>query len=386
MRSSNGIVGIALLFAAPLACAELVAHTIAEGIGFGYQVLATDLNRDGRPDIIALGARMPELVWFENPGWERHVITGEAASMINMDAADTDGDGIPEIGLAYGFSTVPTRSTGNIAILRSAGDPTEPWTLTEIDQLPASHRLRFGDIEGNGRKVLINAPLANASAATVADPEQRPTPLVYYAPGDWSRTLITDQNLGAVHGLLVWDADGDGRDAVLTAGRFGVFSHLRDDSGIWQRSQVVEGVPAAYPDGGSSDLSAGEISGRPFFAAIEPYHGNQVVVYRPADSAGWQRLVIDTELQNGHSLVVADFTGDGIGEIVAAGTRGPKNLYFYRAADAEGSRWERRIIDDAIAANSCVAADIDGNDRIDLACIETSAPNAVKWYENTGSW
>ena len=160
-RASTFLVSFAIACLPPVARAELVAHTIAEGIGFGYQVLATDLNRDDRPDIVALGARTTELVWFENPGWERHVITADAPAMINLDAADTDGDGIPEIGLAYGFSTSPVRSAGNIAILQHSGDPTQPWTLTEIDQLPASHRLRFGNVDGRG-PVLFNQPLATA--------------------------------------------------------------------------------------------------------------------------------------------------------------------------------------------------------------------------------
>ncbi len=117
---------------------------------------------------------------------------------------------------------------------------------------------------------------------------------------------------------------------------------------------------------------------------IEPFHGNQVVVYRPTANDTFDRLVIDTELVNGHSLLVADLTGDGNSEIVAAGTRGPKNLYLYRVLDAAGSRWERSIIDDAISANSCAAADINEDGRTDLACIDSSAPFSLKWYENTG--
>jgi hypothetical protein len=98
------------------------------------------------------------------------------------------------------------------------------------------------------------------------------------------------------------------------------------------------------------------------------------------------REVIDTELANGHTIVVADFSGNGNGEIVAAGTRDPQNLYLYRAIDAAGDRWERSVIDDAISANSCDAADINGDGRIDVACIDSRAPNSLKWYENTGDW
>src|SRR5262245_61088333 len=54
--------------------AKFTEHTIATGLRRGYQVVVADLNRDGKPDLIALASGMPELVWFENPSWERHVI------------------------------------------------------------------------------------------------------------------------------------------------------------------------------------------------------------------------------------------------------------------------------------------------------------------------
>ena len=53
---------------------EFVAHEIGTGLRGGYQVVIADLNKDGKPDIIALASGLPELVWYENPGWQRHVL------------------------------------------------------------------------------------------------------------------------------------------------------------------------------------------------------------------------------------------------------------------------------------------------------------------------
>jgi hypothetical protein len=384
-RLAQTIGALAILLPPVLAQAQFTTHTIASDLTFGYQVLAADLNLDGRPDIVGLGAQKTELLWFENPGWEPHVITRGTSGMINMDAADLDGDAVPEIALAYGFSTNPARSTGNIALLRHGGDPTAPWQLTEIDTLPSSHRIRFGDVDGSGNQILVNAPILHRDASGFADPERLPTPLVAYGPDAWTPRTITTANQGVVHGVLLWDFDNDGSDEVLTAGRLGIHAHRPAEDGNWDRVRLAAGEPLPYPDGGSSDLAAGTLDGNPFLAAIEPFHGNQVVVYRPG-SGEWQRQVIDTELVNGHSILVADLSGDGNGEIIAAGTRGPKNLYMYRAADAAGVRWERTIIDDAIAANSCVAADLNGDDLMDVVCIDNSAPFEIRWYENSGAW
>ena len=65
---------VILTFVAADASAQFAAHPVATEIRGGYQVVAADLNRDGRTDLVALGSQMAELVWFENPGWQRHVI------------------------------------------------------------------------------------------------------------------------------------------------------------------------------------------------------------------------------------------------------------------------------------------------------------------------
>src|SRR6201987_1805604 len=140
----------------PPITAPFTVHTIATGIRGGYQVVAVDLNHDGKVDLIGLGSGADSLMWFENPSWAPHVIV-PAEHMINAAVADLDKDGIPEIALAYGFSSNPARSTGNIAILHSNGDPRNPWTLKEIDRMPSAHRVRFADIAGNGHKVLLVA-------------------------------------------------------------------------------------------------------------------------------------------------------------------------------------------------------------------------------------
>lgn len=371
-----------LFICCSLAAAELprfIEHTVATGLKGGYQVVIADLNHDGKPDLIALASGMPELVWYENPTWERHVIAGGFSHMINCAAWDTDGDGIPEIVLASGFSNEAKNSIGIVSVLHHDGDPRGPWKVREIDRLTTSHRLRWADIYGNGKKVLINAPLTGPRAEA---PEYRDhTPLVFYRPGEWKRELIGDQNEGVVHGIYITDWDGDGRDEILTASFVGIDLYKLDQTGHWTRTEIAKGNPAPWPKSGSSDIAGGRLTGGRYIAAIEPWHGNQVAVYREKNGA-WQRHVIDDSLVDGHTILTADLTGAGTDQIVAGFRGGSHSVFIYSADDARGERWSKQVLDDGgMAAAACEAADLNGDGRVDVACIGASTAN-LKWYEN----
>jgi len=361
--------------------ARFAEHTIATGLKGGYQVVVADINHDGKPDLIALASGMPELVWYENPTWERHVIAGGFTRMINCAAWDTDGDGIPEIVVASGFANEAKNSVGIVSVLHHDGDPRGLWKVAEIDRLTTTHRLRWADIDGSGKKVLVNAPLTGAQAEA---PDYRDhTPLVYYRPGEWKREMIGDQNEGVVHGIYVIDWDGDGRDELLTASFVGIHLYKFGADGRWSRMEIAKGDPTAWPKGGSSDVAAGRVGGGRYIAAIEPWHGNQVAVYRQ-QSAIWLRRVIDDSLTDGHTIVTADLNSDGNDEIIAGFRGGKHSVYVYYTDDAHGERWSKTVLDDGgMAAAACAAADLNGDGRIDVACIGAATAN-LKWYENLG--
>jgi hypothetical protein len=378
---------IVLLVAVPGRTVErrapaFVIHEIATGLRGGYQVVVVDLNRDRKPDLIAVASNLPELVWYENPGWQRHVIAAGLTGMINVAAADLDGDGIPELALAHGFATTPGSSTGNVSLLTHGADPTQPWTMREIDRVPTAHRLRwFTPPAGAGaERWLINAPLVGATAQA---PEYRgATPIYVYRPPDWKRELLSDAEQGVVHAIepVRWD-DATGV-VMLSAGFLGLHRY-QFSAGTWTRTTLADGDPAAWPNGGSSDIAVGRLGADRFLAAIEPWHGKQIVVYRTAPS-GWQRHVVDSTLTDGHALLAVDLDGDGRDEIVAGERGGTRTVRVLRA-NAASDAWVATPLDaGGMAAAGCAAADLNSDGRIDLVCIGTATAN-LKWYENAGS-
>ena len=363
---------------------RFIAHTIDTELRGGYQIVVADLNRDDRPDIIALTTRLPDLVWYENPSWRKHVIGTGFRRMINVAAHDIDDDGIPELALVHGFTTSYEESPGIISLLTHQGDPTQAWSIREIDRAPTAHRVRWADAEGNGSKVLVIAPLIG-SGSTAPDYRDRLS-LLWYRPGDWERRIITDAEQGVVHGIAATPWSDGQRDALLSASFLGVHAH-RFEQGRWARTPLVAGETNPWPESSASEVQVGYLGPEHYLATIEPWHGHQVVVYRSrsgSEPRSWTRQVIDATIEDGHTLVVADLDGDGRDDVVAGERRGNRSVYLYRLNGESTTMWSKQVIDDGdMAAAGCAVSDLNGNGRPDIVCIGTGTAN-LKWYDNVG--
>jgi hypothetical protein len=373
------------------------AHTVAE-IPHGYQVAVADVNGDGKPDILALSSVESIVAWYENPSWQARLITTQTARNISLAPLFEEGNPARGIALATYFDLGDSRNGGDIWWAEPPRASEPEWSLRMIGRIPTSHRLRWADLDGDGRRELVDAPLLGYGAEA---PEYAVgAPLTWYEmpevllrghvsageaePDAWTPHLI-DDSLTVIHGINVVDWDGDGRDEILTASFEGV--HLFKSSGRganrrWTKTRLGEGDQVSKPRRGASEIAVGRIRGRRFLATIEPWHGEQVVVYFESKAGGlWSRRVIDDTFRDGHALACADLDGDRNDEIVA-GYRGPgTSLCIYTAAGSVDGKWERRTLDTNMAAACVTIADINGDGRPDIVAIGASTGN-VKWYEN----
>ena len=355
-------------------------QVLADDLAGGYQVIACDVNGDGKQDLIALASNMPDLVWFESPTWKRHVMATNLHRMINAACWSKHPGSIPTVAVAHEFSMHPQESLGIVSVLKPNGDPRNPWTPAEIDRLPTSHRLRWADIDGSGNKVLINAPLAAADAKS---PEYRGhVPLVYYRPGEWKRQLIGDEEQGIVHGIFVTDWDHTGRESILIGGFLGIHLYRFGENGKWSRTEIANGSPEPWPKSGTSDISVGRLEHERFLATIEPWHGNQVVIYREI-SGTWQRAVIDDTLLDAHTIETLDVDDDGQDEVVVGFRGKPYGVYIY---DWDGKQWKREVIDEGgVSAAGCAVVSLGRGRRSGIACIGSATHNLVL-YRNDRSF
>ncbi len=350
-------------------------HVVTQELNGGYQVTAVDMNKDGQLDLVVVAEGMSELFWLEAPGWKKHVMASGLKEPINASAWDYDHDGIPEVALAHDFDMNPGRSRGTVSLLKAKGDPRDPWSMTELDAFPSSHRLRWADIDGSGEKVLINAPLAG--------PNSRPpdfldhVPILYYRPGEWKRHMIDDLEQGVLHGITIVERGHHEPAQIFTASFAGIRMRSLTAGGKFQATVLAKGAPAPWPKCGSSDVAVGHTRQGRFMAAIEPWHGNQVSVYDETKDGQWVRHVLTSDLSDGHTIQTADLNGDGVDEIIV-GARGTHNVLLY---GFNGMEWEGYVLEDNLPAAACAVADMNGDGKPDIVCI---GGTTLKWYENMG--
>jgi FG-GAP-like repeat len=391
--------GIVRAASASSTSVQFTTHVITDKLRGGYSVAIADVNHDGKLDIVPVSAGDAELAWYENPGWDRHVMLNDKKAMLWASPADIDGDGIPEFALLSDFGQDPTKSKGSVWLVKNQGDPKEMWKSYLVDTVPTAHRVTWADLEGKGKHEIVMAPFVGLKGWE--DPKYHDNvPLLYWrVPAKldepWKRETVDGSLYGVVHHLHAVKWNPGKRDDLMIAGFDGILLYTPSGSGDklkFDRKQLTKGdEPRDVPGAGgmtkgSNDVHPLFIKGKRFLAAQEPWHGDEIVVY--TNKAGkWERNVIFQGLIQGHEMAVGDFNGDGRDDIVAVdvtnrGRPTPASVHIFYSEDDAGTKWRHELLDqDMMAGSGVMVADINGDGRPDIIAISGSS---VKYYENMG--
>jgi len=369
------------------------AHDIDPKLPGAYAVNTADFNNDGKIDVIANSLAARELAWYENPTWERHVIVSDTMQIVNQAPADINGDGIPEIAFQSSFAMQAAKSEGLNWIARSQGAG-QPWKAEKIDTFPTSHHVVWADLDGDGKKELINAPLIGAGSLAPTYDQDKAS-VFWYDQKGWKRHTITESIPGIIHRVRPYKWDSGNREQLLIASFEGIVMYRATGSGDSMKFEKVvlsKGHEETAPRLGASDVGVGMQDGKRFFASVEPWHGNEVVIYT-GSGTNWTRRVIYDKVASGHEIAVIDLNGDGRDDIVAndnarGATQNNPNApaggvhVFFAPDDAAKGEWTYVRVEDKLGMNSCVGVDINKDKRNDLVC--GGASGVVRWYENKG--
>ena len=347
---------------------------------------------------------------MKTPTWKRHDIlrSGTEKDNVCIQPHDIDGDG--RIDFALGAGSRPP-DTAKASTLQWLGRDSEGnWQIHHIDyHEPALHRLRWGDVKGTGKKQLVVAPLQGRGTRPPNWGQgEGVRVLVHDIPDDpvnqaWP-VEIADQSLHTIHNLQLVDVDGDHRDEIVLACWEGVFLLDREENGKWTRTKIGSGNQQSAPNKGASEVKIGYLeSGFRYIATIEPWHGNQVVVYT-SDATSYpaarlllergetRRQVIAEPLQWGHAVWCANVDQDKDDELIigqrdpnpaaTSGPRGPGVYLFDPRPGAYPPVFDRITVDDGgMACEDALAADLDGDGRNEIVAGGRATHN-VKIYWN----
>jgi hypothetical protein len=366
-----------------------------------YAVTVADVNGDGKPDVVAVSE--DAVVWYENPTWAKHdIIRGKTArDNVCIQPHDIDGDGRIDFALGAGWKPPDTKTPSTLQWLGrdKAGD----WRIHPIRyEEPTLHRLRWGDVKGTGRPQLVVAPLQGQGTKGPDWGAGHGVRLqVFEVPKDptipdWPSEVAHD-SLHTIHNLQVLDLvrDGGGVDVVVAAWE-GVFVLRRTPEGKWLRTKFGSGNQETRPFKGASEVKVARLGNKQIYVAtIEPWHGNQVVIYsqkKSETSSYLARQVIAEPVTWGHAVWTANLDDDPDEELIigqrdpnpkgTAGPRGPGVFLFDPKLDGGKLTFERHTIDDGgIGCEDALAADLDGDGRLDVVAGGRSTHN-VRIYWN----
>lgn len=287
-----------------------------------------DVDEDGDLDFV--GSYVRGLFWIECPdsnptkrSWKMHQITDQIYGVHCIRSFDIDRDGKPDL-IANDFTIDKGPYSKSICWLKPSFAKNAPinWSIIPIVKGNApggSHYFDFGDINGDSRPDLTlgakGKPFDNGNYFAI-----------FYSPEDptqpWHREFLPNagKQIGATHAAPA-DVNGDGKIDVLASRGHGV-GVIWFESPNWNQHIIDDNI--TFPH--SSDF--GDIDGDGDIDLSTVGFGSKIAAWYENDGAGnFTRHVLSLN-QMAYDTMITDLDGDGDKDILIAGQKSENVLWF----------------------------------------------------------
>lgn len=340
--------------------------------GAGAETLPV-LGRGGAPLIGRLFRRLEDdLFWYENPGWERHVISSRSdLNALGTAVGDVTGDGRADLFVGQGIGG------RDLYWFEQPPDPRDPWREHRIGSpFEKYHDLAFGDVDGDDEPELVGA----SQGSEVVFYYDLPGESVREPWPDACRHVVASGT--SAEGLAVADLDGDGRNELLAgtdlyrhapaATHHAPRREARTDgggavAGDWHRESIVDGWEWTRVAVGDLD---GDGEAEVVFAEGDsPLLGGDAGRVSWFDPPTWTEHRLHDSLYCPHSLQVADFDGNGHLDVYVAEMgkgRDPADAEHRVFRNRGDGRFDETVVARGVPTHEARAVDVDGDGRVDV--------------------
>jgi hypothetical protein len=410
------------------------------------RTLMSDITGNGRPDIIITDSEYMDgyLSWFENRlledpknPWVEHRLDEDLVYSHSLDARLSNDKKVLQIfvgEMAQGGWNAPYNHNARL-IIYSTKDRGKTWDREVFCDGEGMHQSHLCDIDGDGEYEVVgktwglyqrnpklkiwkrkDSPILSARARHTFVDRDKPYTGIEIFPADidgdnledivcgawwyknpsWKRYAIP----GIAQAILAYDIDKDGRKEIIGIkgrkddykGDF--YGNLTSElcwlkpidplKGKWEEHFIGSGA-GDWPHGSviAPFLPGGKL------ALVTSYHGSSnskfPEIFEVPASLGepWKKRVI-AEIDYNEEIIAADIDGDGKLDIVA-GMHWLKNM-------GDGTFKTHKITDDDFQAARIAVLDVNGNGRLDVILGEEVMDYPKKevpfsrlaWFENPG--
>lgn len=323
-------------------------------------VVAGDLDRDGRDDLVAGSGSAGLEVFLAQSGrtFTRPQHLDVQRDHWGMVLRDIDGDGRLDLGLADLSAFVVSTFRGN-------GD----GTFQERADMPAgaaTEGIAFGEFTGDD---VLDIVAGNG-------PEGHVVVLAGRGDGQYD-TYVPHQAGGNLWGVYVEDLNGDGLDDVIASDYGGYNVLLQNEAHAFPHVDTIraayvsyETVVADFNRDGRPDVAVADLEGSS--ASILRGRGDGTLEYIGLAGLGASPI----------SLATADVNGDQIADLVA-GAKYQVSIALGRG-DGSFDPGGFYLIEETPRYYTITTGDIDGDGDVDIAAVDRTI-NAIRFLRNDGT-
>lgn len=345
-------------------------HLISEDFAIRTDLEIADIDSDGKNDIVILADK--GIYWLKNPSWEKHRISSD--KLHDIELGDLDADGDIDI-VARSQSLFGTPDGNRVKIYRQ--DKNNQWVGASI-KVPHGEGLKLADMDKDSLlDIIVNQQwLKNPGEISSIDSWRA---IHYAVDWVWQDVFIdtADINLDGRQDIVLAPAEEVGEFYQISW--FEAPVHTAEN---WKKHIIDPEVEAVHHFIAARDIDLdGDID--VLTAEMNQGQNSEVKYYLNNGNSEWSKHVIGTE--GSHSMRALDIDQDGDIDLFGAqwqkeGYDAKYTIQLWRNTLSDNPAWTRHLIDDNKPgqATFVYASDINGDGAKDII-------TGGFWYQQPGS-